>query len=129
MRIQSFAVLLLAVCLGSAAAQTNLNGAGATFPNPIYQKWFSEYHNQHPDIQINYQSLGSGAGIAQLQKKTVDFGASDGPMNDDQISQTPFKVLHIPTVMGAVVPTYNIPGVSAELQVTPEWLAGIFLGP
>ena len=128
MRIQSFAVLLLAVCLGSAAAQTNLNGAGATFPNPIYQKWFSEYHSQHPDIQINYQSLGSGAGIAQLQKRTVDFGASDGPMNDDQISQTPFKVLHIPTVMGAVVPTYNIPGVSAELKFTPEVLAGIFLG-
>ncbi|HWZ44065.1 MAG TPA: phosphate ABC transporter substrate-binding protein PstS [Candidatus Saccharimonadales bacterium] len=128
MRIQSFAVLLLAVCLGSAAAQTNLNGAGATFPNPIYQKWFSEYHNQHPDIQINYQSLGSGAGIAQLQKRTVDFGASDGPMNDDQLSQTPFKVLHIPTVLGAVVPTYNIPGVSAELKFTPDVLAGIFLG-
>ncbi len=128
MRPKFFVVLLLAVCLGSAVAETNLNGAGATFPNPIYQKWFSEYHNAHPGVAINYQSLGSGAGIAQLQKGTVDFGASDGPMNDDQLSQTPFKVFHIPTVMGAVVPTYNIPGVSAELKFTPDVLADIFLG-
>jgi phosphate transport system substrate-binding protein len=128
MRPKFFLVLLLAVCLGSAVAETKLNGAGATFPNPIYSKWFSEYHNQHPDIQINYQPIGSGAGIKQVQSGTVDFGATDGPMNDEQISQTPFKVLHVPTVMGAVVPTYNVPGVSAELKFTPDALAGIFLG-
>lgn len=128
MRLKCFVALLLAACLGSASAQTNLNGAGATFPNPIYQKWFSEYHNQHPDVAINYQSQGSGAGIAQLQKGTVDFGASDGPMNDEQLAQTPFKVFHIPTVLGADVPTYNIPGVTGELKFTPDVLADIFLG-
>jgi phosphate transport system substrate-binding protein len=128
MRLNYFVALLLAVCLGSASAETNLNGAGATFPNPIYQKWFSEYHNQHQDVTINYQSKGSGAGIKQLQSGTVDFGASDGPMTDDQLSQTPFKVFHIPTVLGAVVPTYNVPGVSAELKFTGDVLADIYLG-
>jgi phosphate transport system substrate-binding protein len=106
----------------------NLNGAGATFPNPIYQKWFSEFHQQYPDIKINYQAIGSGGGIAQLQKGTVDFGASDGPMTDEQLSQTPFKVLHIPTVLGAVVPIYNIPGVNVELKFTGDVLADIYLG-
>lgn len=128
MRLKSFVALFLAVCLGSAVAETNLNGAGATFPNPIYSKWFSEYHNQHPDIKINYQSIGSGGGITQLQNKTVDFGASDGPMNDDQLAKTPFKVFHIPTVLGGVVPTYNIPGVSGELKFTGDVLADIYLG-
>jgi phosphate transport system substrate-binding protein len=128
MRLNCLVALFLAAALGTAGAQTNLNGAGATFPNPIYQKWFSEYHNQHPDVAINYQSIGSGGGIAQLQKGTVDFGASDGPMNDDQLAQTPFKVFHIPTVLGAVVPTYNIPGVSSELKFSPDVLADIFLG-
>jgi phosphate transport system substrate-binding protein len=128
MRLKYFVALFLAACVGSVSAQTNLNGAGATFPNPIYQKWFSEYHNQHPDVAINYQSQGSGAGIAQLQKATVDFGASDGPMNDEQLSQTPFKVFHIPTVLGAVVLTYNIPGVSTELKFTPDVIADLFLG-
>lgn len=128
MRLKLFVALLLAVCLGSASAQTNLNGAGATFPYPIYSKWFSEYHNQHKDIQINYQSIGSGGGIRQLQSGTVDFGASDGPMNDDQLGKTPFKVFHIPTVLGAAVPFYNVPGVSGELKFTPDVLADIFLG-
>jgi phosphate transport system substrate-binding protein len=128
MRLKVFVMLLLAFFLGSADAETNLNGAGATFPNPIYSKWFSEYHNQHPDVAINYQSIGSGGGIKQLQSGTVDFGASDGPMNDEQLSQTPFKVLHIPTVLGAVVPTYNIPGVSAELKFTGDVLADVYLG-
>jgi phosphate transport system substrate-binding protein len=128
MRIKLLAVLMLAALFGTAFAETNLNGAGATFPNPIYSKWFSEYHKQHPDIQINYQSIGSGGGIKQLQSGTVDFGASDGPMTDEQLSQTPFKVFHIPTVLGAVVPTYNIPGVSAELKFSGDVLADIFLG-
>ena len=128
MRLKSFVALFLTACLGSAVAQTNLNGAGATFPNPIYQKWFSAYHDANPTVQINYQSIGSGGGIAQLQKKTVDFGASDGPMTDQQLADTPFKVFHIPTVLGGVVPTYNIPGVTTELKFTGAVLADIYLG-
>lgn len=128
MRLKAALGLILALGMGTALAETNLNGAGATFPNPIYQKWFSEYHTAHPDVQINYQSIGSGGGIKQLQAQTVDFGASDGPMTDEQLSQTPFKVFHIPTVLGAVVPTYNIPGISADLKFTPDVLADIFLG-
>ncbi len=111
-----------------AFGQTTVNGAGATFPNPMYQKWFSEYHKAHPDIQFNYQSIGSGGGIRQVLAQTVDFGASDGPMTDEQLSQAKTKILHIPTVLGAVVPAYNVPGVSGELKFTPEALAGIFLG-
>jgi len=113
---------------GAAAAQTNLNAAGATFPYPIYSKWFNEYHKQHPDIQINYQSIGSGGGIRQVLAGTVDFGASDGPMSDDQLSQAKTKILHIPTVLGAVVPAYNVPGMKGELKFTPQALAGIYLG-
>ena len=94
----------------------------------MYQKWFSEYHKAHPDIQFNYQSIGSGGGIRQVLAQTVDFGASDGPMTDEQLSQAKTKILHIPTVLGAVVPAYNVPGVSGELKFTPEALAGIFLG-
>jgi phosphate transport system substrate-binding protein len=94
----------------------------------MYQKWFSEYHKAHPDIQFNYQSIGSGGGIRQVLAQTVDFGASDGPMTDEQLSQAKVKILHIPTVLGAVVPAYNVPGVSGELKFTPEALAGIFLG-
>jgi phosphate transport system substrate-binding protein len=108
--------------------QTTLNGAGATFPNPIYQKWFSAYNKLHPDVQVNYQSIGSGGGIRQVLNGTVDFGASDGPMSDEQLKQSKTKILHIPTVMGAVVPAYNIPGVSEEIKFTPDVLAGIFLG-
>ena len=127
--IRSLRVLLcIAVLASCALAQTTVNGAGATFPYPIYSKWFSEYHNLHSDIQINYQSVGSGAGIRQVQAGTVDFGASDGPMTDEQIAQSKVKVLHVPTVLGAVVPAYNIPGVNAELKFTPDVLADIFLG-
>jgi phosphate transport system substrate-binding protein len=108
--------------------QTTLNGAGATFPNPMYQKWFSEYHKLHPDIQINYQPIGSGGGIRQVIAGTVDFGASDMPMTDKQLQEAKVKILNIPTVLGAVVPAYNIPGVTGEIKFTPEALAGIFLG-
>ncbi len=127
--IRSLRVLLAIAVLASCAfAQTTLNGAGATFPYPIYSKWFNEYHKLHSDIQINYQSIGSGGGIRQVQAGTVDFGASDGPMTDEQIAQSKVKVLHVPTVLGAVVPAYNIPGVSAELKFTPDVLADIYLG-
>src|ERR1700682_3050727 len=115
-----------------AQAELLINGAGATFPNPIYSKWFDEYHKIKPTDQINYQSVGSGAGIKQVTEGTVDFGASDGPMNDDQLKafqeKHGFGILHFPTVLGAVVPTYNIPGVTAALNFTPDALAGIFLG-
>jgi len=105
-----------------------LNGAGATFPYPMYSKWFSEYNKLHPDIQFNYQSIGSGGGIRQVLAGTVDFGATDGPMTDEQLAQAKTKILHIPTVLGADVPAYNIPGVTEELKFTPELLANIFLG-
>jgi phosphate transport system substrate-binding protein len=109
-----------------------INGAGATFPYPIYSKWFDEYHKLHDTIQINYQSVGSGAGIKQVTEGTVDFGASDGPMNDEQLKafqdKHGFGILHFPTVLGAAVPTYNIPGVTAALNFTSDALAGIFLG-
>src|SRR5271154_2722580 len=111
-----------------AIGQTTLNGAGATFPNPMYSKWFSEYHKLHPDIQINYHPIGSGGGIRQVINGTVDFGATDGPMTDDMLKEAKLKILHMPTVLGADVPAYNIPGVNAELKFTPEALAGIFLG-
>ncbi len=105
-----------------------LNGAGATFPYPMYSKWFSEYNKLHPDIQFNYRSIGSGGGIRQVLAGTVDFGATDGPMTDEQLAQAKTKILHIPTVLGADVPAYNIPGVTEELKFTPELLANIFLG-
>jgi phosphate transport system substrate-binding protein len=110
------------------APETLINGAGATFPYPIYSKWFDEYHKLHPDMQFNYQSIGSGGGIRQITAGTVDFGATDGPMTDEQLGQAKTKILHFPTVMGADVPTYNIPGVNQELNFTPAALAGIFLG-
>lgn len=127
-------MLVVSLLLGAAAlvaADTGtvlLNAAGATFPYPIYSKWFDVYHTAHPNIQINYQSIGSGGGIRQLQAGTVDFGASDGPMSDEQLSQSKFKILHFPTVLGADVPSYNIPGVTGELNFTQKALAGIFLG-
>ncbi len=105
-----------------------LNAAGATFPYPIYSKWFTEYNRLHPDIQINYNSIGSGGGIRQLQAGTVDFGASDPPMTDGEMSQNKVPVLHFPTVLGAVVPTYDIEGVDQELNFTGEVLADIFMG-
>ena len=115
-----------------SAQQILLNGTGATFPYPMYSKWFDVYHKKLPNLSFNYQSLGSGAGIKQITDGTVDFGASDGPMNDDQLKQFRdkhgFGILHFPTVLGADVPTYNLPGVTAQLNFTPEALAGIFLG-
>ncbi|HYL37814.1 MAG TPA: phosphate ABC transporter substrate-binding protein PstS [Bryobacteraceae bacterium] len=119
---------LLAAVTVMPAADT-INGAGATFPAPIYQKWFEEFHKAHSDVRINYQPIGSGGGIRQLTEGTVDFGASDMPMTDAQIKAiTKFKPLHFPTVLGGVVPTYNVSGVSSELKFTGETLAGIFLG-
>jgi phosphate transport system substrate-binding protein len=123
------AVLLtgLLLALPLLGQTTQLNGAGATFPYPIYSKWFSEYNKLHSDVQINYQSIGSGGGIRQVLNGTVDFGASDGPMSDEQLKQSKIKILHIPTVLGAVVPAYNVPGVTEEIKFTPEILAGIYL--
>jgi len=121
----SILLLLLAIPMWG---QTTLNGAGATFPYPMYSKWFSEYNKLHSDIQFNYQSIGSGGGIRQVLAGTVDFGATDGPMTDEQLAQAKTKILHIPTVLGADVPAYNIPGVTEELKFTPELLANIFLG-
>jgi len=108
--------------------QTQLSGAGATFPYPMYSKWFSEYSKSHPGIEINYQSIGSGGGIRQVTAGTVDFGASDMPMTDKQLQDSKTKILNLPTVLGADVPAYNIPGVSGEVKFTQEALAGIFLG-
>src|SRR5881409_1268496 len=110
------------------ADQVLINGAGATFPYPIYSKWFNEYHRKSPQIQINYQSIGSGGGIRQVIEGTVDFGATDGPMTDEQLKQAKTKILHFPTALGAVVPAYNLPGVTQEINFTPEAIAGIFLG-
>ncbi len=121
-------LLLCALVALPVVAQTTLNGAGATFPNPMYSKWFSEYQKLHQNIQINYQPIGSGGGIRQVIAGTVDFGATDGPMTDDQLKEAKMKILHFPTVLGADVPAYNIPGVTGELKFTPEALAGIFLG-
>jgi len=121
--------VMLAVAGSIAIPAETINAAGATFPGVIYQKWFEEYHNLHKDVQINYQAIGSGGGIRQLTEGTVDFGASDVPMTDEQIAKiTKFKVLHFPTVLGGVVPTYNIAGVNTELKFTGDTLAGIFLG-
>jgi phosphate transport system substrate-binding protein len=120
------AIALLATAL---SAQTlKINGAGATFPNPIYTKWFDQYHNMHPNVEINYQSIGSGGGIRQLSAGTVFFGASDGPMTNDQITAAGFRIMHLPTVLGGVVPVYNVPEISAELKFTGPVLADIFLG-
>ncbi|HZQ67651.1 MAG TPA: phosphate ABC transporter substrate-binding protein PstS [Terriglobales bacterium] len=127
--IRRIALLCVALALPAVGQTTTLNGAGATFPYPIYSKWFSEYHKAHPDVEINYQSIGSGGGIRQVVAGTVDFGASDGPMSDQQLAEYKNgKLFHIPTVLGAVVPAYNVPGVSGDLKFTPEALAGIFLG-
>jgi len=129
---KTFVVVSLLLGMAALAAaqggQVLLNAAGATFPYPIYSKWFDVYHTAHPNVQINYQSIGSGGGIRQLQAGTVDFGASDGPMSDEQLTASKFKILHFPTVLGADVPSYNIPGVSGELNFTQKALAGIFLG-
>lgn len=125
--VMSLTVLPALFATAAMGAET-INAAGATFPNPIYQKWFSEYNMAHPDVQINYQSIGSGGGVRQLIAGTVDFGASDMPMTDEQIKEMKVHPLHFPTVLGADVVAYNIPGVTANLKLTPEAIAGIFLG-
>jgi phosphate transport system substrate-binding protein len=141
--LSGLAALLLAGCGGGrdetppggnaptapkGSARVQLTGTGATFPYPIYSKWFSLYNQSHADVRINYQSLGSGAGVQQLKSRTVDFGASDAPLSDAEMKEMPAPVLHIPTVAGAVVLAYNLPGVSTGLKLTPEAVAGIFLG-
>lgn len=131
-RIAVLNLLLAAVVTIGAAQQVLINAGGATFPYPIYSKWFDEYHKKLPNIAINYASIGSGGGIAQVTAGTVDFGASDGPMTDAAIKEFQAKrgstILHFPTVLGADVPTYNIPGVAASLNFTGEALAAIFMG-
>jgi phosphate transport system substrate-binding protein len=123
------ALAVAAVAGATLTAQTvQINGAGATFPYPIYSKWFSEYNKINPKVQINYQSIGSGGGIRQVTERTVFFGATDGPMTPTQLGAAPGKILHFPTVLGAVVPVYNIPGVKQELKFTGQVLADITLG-
>ena len=121
-----FAVILLVLAMSAAQAQ-KLTGAGATFPYPIYSKWFSEYSAAHPGVQINYQSIGSGGGIRQVTAGLVDFGATDGPATDEQLASSKSKLIHIPTVLGAVVPVFNVPGVS-DVNFSSDVLADIFLG-
>src|SRR2546426_8197719 len=121
-------LLALALAAVPAAAQVKLNGAGATFPNIIYQDWMLSYNKTHADVKLNYQSIGSGGGIRQFSDGTVDFGGTDAPMNDSAIAAIPGNVLHIPTVLGAIVVTYNVPGVTQQLKFTPDVIAGIFLG-
>ena len=123
--ILTAALVVSAAC--TAGAQ-KINGAGASFPYPIYSKWFSEYSQQHPGVEINYQSIGSGGGINQVTKGTVDFGASDMPMTDGMLAQSKIKLVHIPTVLGAVVPVYNLPGLGNDLKFAPDVLADIYLG-
>jgi phosphate transport system substrate-binding protein len=131
LKLQTMAALAVATTAGvtlAAAQAVQINGAGATFPNPIYSKWFSEYNKLNPNVRINYQSLGSGAGIKQLTSQTVFFGASDQPMTPEQMQAAPGRVLHFPTVLGAVVPIYNVPGVTQELKFSGPVLANIVLG-
>jgi phosphate transport system substrate-binding protein len=119
--------LVFAACGGNSGGEVRLQGAGATFPNPLYQKWVSEYGKLHPNIKIDYQSVGSGAGIKQIKERTIDFGASDSPMKDEDL-KTAGEILHVPTVLGAVVITYNLAGVTQPLRFTPDLIADIFLG-
>ena len=113
---------------GGSTSEVRLQGAGATFPNPLYQKWLSEYGKAHTNIKIDYQSIGSGGGIKQIQARTVDFGASDAPMTDAELKGSPAELLHIPTVLGAVVITYNLQGIAKPLRFSPDVIADIFLG-
>ena len=127
MNVVGLTCLGVALC-APARAQLQLNGAGATFPYPIYSKWFNMYQQVDTSVRFNYQSIGSGGGIKQITEQTVDFGASDGPMTDEQLSAAPGHLMHFPTVMGAVVLTYNAEGVPTGLKLTPEAIAGIFRG-
>jgi phosphate transport system substrate-binding protein len=125
--VAALSVLALAAAVPAlAAGKMLITGAGATFPFPLYSKWFSDYNKLHPDVQINYQSIGSGGGIKQITEKTVDFGASDAPMTDEEMAKAQ-GIQHIPTVLGAVVVVYNVPGLTG-LKLTPETISGIFLG-
>src|SRR5262245_15289653 len=131
MRSKVFATIACASVLAAAVAaqqKMQINGAGATFPYPIYSKWFDEYHKLHPNVQINYQSIGSGGGIRQVTNQTVFFGATDDPMNNEQLQAAPGKILHLPMVLGANVPIYNIPNVKTQLKFSGALLADIFLG-
>ena len=127
MRLNVLAAGLLTLAATAAVAQ-NINGAGATFPYPIYSRWFAEYNKVHPEVKINYQSIGSGGGIRQVSEGTVDFGATDGPMSDEQIANAKVKTIHIPTVLGAVVPVYNLPGINKDLNFSSDVIADIYLG-
>src|SRR4051795_8698378 len=126
LRTLSIGILTLAALPVLGASKLLINGAGATFPFPLYSKWFSTYNKMHPDVRINYQSIGSGGGIKQVTEKTVDFGASDAPMSDEELSKAP-GIQHLPTVLGSVVVVWNQPEVTA-LKLSPATLAGIFLG-
>ena len=123
-----FLALFALVGVSASAAPTLVNGAGATFPYPLYSKWFHDYQTVDKDVQFNYQSIGSGGGIRQFSEKTVDFGATDAPMTDEQLAKAGAPVIHVPTVLGAVVVTYNLPGVDKGLKLTPEIVSDIFLG-
>jgi len=123
-----FVLLVVASCGGNVGNEIRLQGAGATFPNPLYQKWLSEYGKLSPKVKIDYQSIGSGGGIKQIQARTVDFGASDAPMTDAELKASPAELIHVPTVLGAVVLTYNLQGVSKPLRFSPDVIADIFLG-
>src|SRR4051795_4649445 len=126
LRTLSIGILALVALPVLGASKLLINGAGATFPFPLYSKWFSTYNKMHPEVRINYQSIGSGGGIKQITEHTVDFGASDAPMSDEELAKAP-GLTHLPTVMGAVVIIYNVPGL-ADLKLTPETLADIYLG-
>src|SRR3989442_14388552 len=128
-RLLFMAALTAGGTIAPALSQTiQIDGAGATFPYPIYSKWFSEYNKLHPNVQINYQSIGSGGGIRQLTNQTVFFGATDGPMTNDQLVAAPGKILHFPMVLGGVVPIYNLPDIGADLNFSGTVLADLFLG-
>jgi phosphate transport system substrate-binding protein len=133
--LRAASALLLTVCLafavgcsGERGGVVNLRGAGASFPNPLYQKWLSEYGKAHPGVRIDYQSIGSGGGIKQIKERTIDFGASDAPMKDEDMPAPPAEILHVPTVLGAVVLTYNLQGVTQPLRFSPGVIADVYLG-
>ena len=132
--LSAFALVFVAMACnnngssGPGTTSVSLTGAGATFPNPLYQKWLSEYSKLHPNVKIDYQSIGSGGGIKQLKEQTVDFGASDAPMKDEELKSASAEILHIPTVLGAVVIKYNLEGISKPLQFSPDVIADIYLG-
>ena len=126
--ISMLALAAVTVAAGPASAEVLVNGAGATFPYPLYSKWFSEYAKVDSSVKFNYQSIGSGGGIKQITAQTVDFGASDKFLSDEELKAAPGKLIHIPTVMGAVVVTYDVPGVAKGLKLSSEDVANIFLG-